>query len=106
MEEVPEILSRPSWGNRRRDTSLILRQRGRQTPAPIETRVVIRLAKINGAADGRVHGGAAQFLMADGLADGGRHKRWTCQVQAAPVGHERLVAQDRQGAACRDAVAE
>jgi hypothetical protein len=53
-----------------------------------------------------VHAGAAQVLVADGLSDGRLDQGRPGQVQAAPLGHQQLVAQHRQVAAAGHAVAQ
>ena len=82
-----------------------MRQGGNQAAQALEALRIIRLAEVDGAAEPGMHGGAAQFLVADRLADGGLHQGGSRQVEAAPLGHEQLVAQYRQVAATRHAIA-
>ena len=50
-----------------------------------------------------MHGGAAQFVGGNLLADGGLHQRRPGEEKSAAVGHEHVIAHHRQVAAARDA---
>ncbi len=68
-----------------------------------EAGVVVRLAKIDRAADLRVHLRAAEFLGGCFLADGGLHERRPGEEKAAAFGHQDVVAHHRQIRAARHA---
>ncbi len=68
-----------------------------------EARGIVRLAKINGAADLRVHLRAAQFFGRNLLADGGLHKRRPGEKQARTFRHQNVIAHHGQIRAARDA---
>ncbi len=70
-----------------------------------DARVVVGLAEVDRAGDLGVHGGAAELLAVDLLADRRLHQRRPGQVQPAALGHEQRVAQHGQVAAAGDAVA-
>ena len=82
------------------------RQQADQAAQPLQAGRVVGLAEVDGAADGGVHRGAAEVLVADRLADGRLDQRRPGQIQAAALGHQQLVAQDRQIAAAGHAVAQ
>ena len=52
-----------------------------------QARLIIRLAEVNGPADGRVHGGAAQFFGGNFLSDGSLHQRRAGKEEPTAVGH-------------------
>ena len=52
-----------------------------------------------------MHGCAAQIFAGNLLPDRRLHQRWTCQIQAASLGHQQRVAQHRQVSAARHAIA-
>ena len=62
-----------------------------------------RLAIIHRAANRCMHRRAAQFFCRNLLPDGGLHQRGPSQEKAAAVGHQYVVAHDRQITAARDA---
>ena len=61
-----------------------------------EAGFVVGLAEIDRAADGGVHGGAAQFFGGNFLPDGGLHQRGAGEEKAAAVGHEDVIAHHRK----------
>ena len=61
--------------------------------------------KIDRAADGRVHGSAAEFFRIDRLSDRRLDQRRAGQAHLAAVGHQQLVAQHGQVRAAGDAIA-
>src|SRR5262249_35674565 len=83
----------------------IRRQCGNQPTQSFQTTQIVGLAKVNCAANRGVHGSAAQFLMADGLTNRRLDERRTSQVEAAPLGHEELIAQHWQVATPSDTIA-
>ena len=70
---------------------------------PLEARVVVGLAEVDGAADARVHLGAAQVLGRGLLSDGRLHERGASQKKPAALGHQHVVAHHRQVRAARHA---
>ena len=70
---------------------------------PREAGLVVGLAKIDRAADLRVHLRAAQFFGRHFLADGGLHQRGPREKKPAAFGHQDVIAHDRQIRAARDA---
>ena len=82
-----------------------MRQQFDQRPQPPETRLVIRLVKIDRAADRRVHRGPAELFRIDRLSDRRLDQRRAGQAELAAVGHQQLVAQHGQVRAAGDAVA-
>ena len=97
-------------GMRGRLGGLVIERRGgrmahffdQRADAP-QAGVVVRLAKIDRAADLRVHLRAAQFFGGSFLADGGLHQRGPGEKKAAAFGHQDVVAHHRQIRAARDA---
>ncbi len=65
--------------------------------------VVIGLAKIDGAADLRMHLGAAEFFSGIFLADGGLHQRGTREEETGAFRHQDVIAHHRKIRATRDA---
>ena len=52
-----------------------------------QARLIVGLVEINGPADCRVHGGAAQFFGGDFLSDGSLHQRRAGKEEPTAVGH-------------------
>ena len=69
----------------------------------LDARIVVRLAKIDRAADLRVHLRAAQLFGGSFLSDRGLHQRGPGKKQAAAFGHQDVIAHHRQIRAARDA---
>jgi hypothetical protein len=63
---------------------------------PRDARIVVRLAKIHGAADLRVHLGAAQIFGGSFLADRRLHQRGASQKQSRAFGHQDVIAHHRK----------
>ena len=80
-------------------------QRFSQSPQSMDAGRIVGVAVVDGAADRGVHGRPAKGLGIDCLPNGGFHERGTCEIQAAALGHQQGVAQHRQIAAARDAIA-
>src|SRR5256884_87140 len=75
----------------------------RERANAIKTRLVIRLTKIHGPADLRMHFRAAQIFGGRLLPDGGLHQRGTGEKQSRPFGHEDVIAHHRKIRASRHA---
>src|SRR5215475_3523546 len=58
--------------------------------------LVVWLVKIDCAADGGVHAGAAQFFGRDFLSNGSLDKSRTGEKETAAVGHQHVIAHNRQ----------
>ncbi len=67
-----------------------------QRANPGDTRVIIRLAKIHGAADLRMHFRAAQIFRGGNLPNGRLYQRGTSQKQSRAFRHQDVVAHQRQ----------
>jgi hypothetical protein len=67
--------------------------------------VVVGFFEVDGAGDGAVHGGAAEFFVGDVLADGGFDEGGAGEVEAGAFGHDEGVAEDGEVSAAGDAVA-
>ena len=76
-----------------------------ESAEPGEAGVVVRLAEVDRPADRRVHGGAAELLGGDVLADRRLHQRRPGEIEPRPFGHQHGVAEHRQVRPARDAVA-
>ena len=71
----------------------------------VETRLVVGLAIVDGAAIARVNVGAAQVFVRDVLTDRRLDQGRPGEIQARSFGHQHGVAQDRQVRTSGDAVA-
>ena len=78
---------------------------GHQASHALQTRLIIGLAKINRAGNFRVHLRAAKFLATDFLTNRRLDQRGARQIQPTAFGHQQHIAQHRQIAAARHAVA-
>ena len=92
---------RNRWRRRRQCSAARLQQ---TTQARDACRIIL-LAEINRSGDLCVHGCTAQIFAGNLLPDRRLYERWTCQIQAASLGHQQRVAQHRQVSAAGHAIA-
>ncbi len=78
------------------DALLALAHLVHQQANALDAGLVVRLAKVDGAADLRVHLGAAQFFGRILRADGRLHQRRSGKKQPAAFGHQDVIAHQRQ----------
>ena len=67
-----------------------------ESPNALEARLVVFLAEIHRAADLRVHLGSAEIFRRSFLANGSLHERRPREKEPRPLGHQNVVAHDRQ----------
>ena len=95
---------RRGWLPIEHPTGTIAYRAGQRADA-MQARRVVRLAKVDRAADGGVHPCAAKLLRGDFLADRRLDECRPGEIEAAALGHQQRVAHDRQIRPAGDAVA-